>query len=180
MQAFDSMVSWVLVVGQLWWIPLLLWLLFFFWCRRLAYPMYLERKIRAGKQWIYVPKEWEGRHLWVKPLTVLWLVAAPLLSAATLYFLLPLGVFALVLYVAISVVFGVCLFFGFTKGPYAQQRDYYYQIYRALEEAAYKEGRVMRKNDLQNQCMWQHQNDLRKADKEGKLRSFLKGKATLP
>jgi endonuclease YncB( thermonuclease family) len=76
-------------------------------------------------------------------------------------------------------VFGVCLLLGFAKGPYSLQRDYYYQIYRALEEAAYKEGRVMRKNDLQNQCMWQHQNDLRKADKENRLIAFLKGKASL-
>jgi hypothetical protein len=163
----ESMLPWFSVVGQLWWIPVLLWVLFFFWSRFVAYPIYLERKIRAGKQWIYLPKDWTGRRLWVKIVSVLWLLAATILSTATLYWLLPLGAAACALYLAVSLVFGVCLLLGFAKGPYSLQRDYYYQIYRALEEAAYKEGRVMRPNDL------------RKADKENRLTAFLKGKANL-
>jgi hypothetical protein len=179
MQLFQAIEPALKQLGSLWWIPLILWVLFFFWCRQLAYPQYLERKIREGRQWIYVPISWPRRRGLVKAGTVAWILLAGAFSASALYAVLPLGWAGLFAYLALALVFGVCLLFGFSRRQYQLQHDYYYQIYRQLEEAAYKEGRVMRKNDIENQCMWQHQSSLRQADKEGRLVAHLKGKAEL-
>jgi len=59
------------------------------------------------------------------------------------------------------------------------QQDRYFQIYTQLKNQAVSKGDEVSDSELLSRTQWQHQNDLRLMDKQGRLMAFLKGEAKL-
>jgi len=59
------------------------------------------------------------------------------------------------------------------------QRDIYFQNYSQLANMAVSKGDEISDSELLAKTRWQHHNDLRLADKQGKLLPFLRGEAKL-
>ena len=59
------------------------------------------------------------------------------------------------------------------------QRDRYYQIHTQMKNQAVARGSEITDGELLSKAQWQHHNDLRLAEKNGRLMAFLKGEAKL-
>jgi hypothetical protein len=59
------------------------------------------------------------------------------------------------------------------------QQDRYFQIYTHLANQALAKGDEISDSQLLAKTQWQQQNDLRLADKQGRLLQFLRGEAKL-
>jgi hypothetical protein len=59
------------------------------------------------------------------------------------------------------------------------QQDRYFQIYTKLASEAMSKGSEISDSELSSRTQWQHQNDLRQADKQNRLLQYLKGEAML-
>ena len=66
-----------------------------------------------------------------------------------------------------------------TKKIIQLQRDRFFQIYTHMQNTAMSKGSEVTDSELLSKTQWQHQNDLRLADKQGRLMAFLKGEAKL-
>jgi len=167
--------------GSLFWIPLLVLPAYFFWCRRLDYPYDLEKHIRNGKVWPYLPMFWkdEKRKL-IRFASVLLFWLGNLSFACALYYLFPYRHIAIML-----VGFGLAVFAEIKIRSYGTseiirlQQDRFFQIYSHLENLALAKGDEISDSQLLAKTQWQQQNDLRLADKQGRLLQFLRGEAKL-
>ncbi len=172
------MLTWVNLLGSLYWLPIPLAVLHWAWCRFLAYPLYLEARIREGKSWIYMPIWWKpGKRRLVYLATLLMLALTAIDAAAVLYFLLPWGYVALGFY---AVFFVLVLLWSqqlALRKHYYLQRDCYFLDYNKLAHQMHKEGKPIHDADLRNRCMWEHQSNLRQADRKHRLGRYLKAKA---
>jgi hypothetical protein len=59
------------------------------------------------------------------------------------------------------------------------QQDRYFQIYTQLANQALAKGNEISDSELLAKTQWQQHNDLRLADKQGRLLAFLRGEAKL-
>jgi len=66
-----------------------------------------------------------------------------------------------------------------TKNIIRLQKNMHFQIYTHLRSQAEIKGNEVSNSEILSRAQWQHQNDLRQADKQGKLMNFLKGEAML-
>jgi len=165
-------------VGSLWWMPLLFWLVYFFWCRFLDYPADLEKHIRGGKAWPYLPKFWKKKKLIrLASLLLFWL--GGLSCACSLYYLLYEHFILLIVGLALSIFLEIKIRSFAIKDTVRLQQDRYFQIYTQLASQAVSRGDEVSDSELLSKAQWLHQNDLRLADKQGRLMPFLKGEAKL-
>ncbi|MCL2260927.1 MAG: hypothetical protein FWC15_06180 [Fibromonadales bacterium] len=165
--------------GSLWWIPLFLWTGYFFWCRSFDYPADLERHIRKGRSWPYLPMFWRRRKL-IRFVSLLLLWGGNIIFACALYSLFPIKHVTLLIIGIALATFGCTKIRSFaTKKIIQLQRDRFFQIYTQMQNAAVSKGSEVTDSELLPKTQWQHQNDLRLADKQGRLMAFLKGEAKL-
>ena len=106
--------------------------------------------------------------------------AGNLLCACSLYYIFPYTHFVLML-----IGFGLSIFLqvkirnlGTIKIIHLQQ-DRYFQIYTQLANQALAKGNEISDSELLAKTQWQQHNDLRLADKQGRLLAFLRGEAKL-
>jgi len=169
------------IVGSVWWLPAVFWVAYFFWCRFLDYPADLEKNIRENRVWPYLPIYWKDnarRAIRIVSLTLFWV--GNLLGACVLYSVFPHKHPSLLL---IGLVLSIFIetkvrYFG-TKEMIRLQRDIYFQNYTQLANKAVSKGDEISDSELLAKTRWQHHNDLRLADKQGKLIPFLRGEAKL-
>ena len=178
---FEFFLDKVYGFGSLFWIPVLVLPAYFFWCRFYDYPCDLENHIRSGRNWPYLPMYWKGKRKRI------------IRSASIFLFWLGNISFACALYYLIPYKHIVFLFVGFLIAVFAEfkirlygtgeiirlQQDRYFQIYTNLANQALAKGDEISDSQLLSKAQWQQQNDLRLADKQGRLLQFLRGEAKL-
>ena len=166
-------------VGSLWLLPLLFWPAYFFWCRYLDYPAELEKHIRSGRSWPYLPKFWKKRNA-IRFTSLLLFWAANLSCGCSLYYLFPSQhIMLLIIGFTLSIFLGRKIRALGTEEIVHLQQDRYFQIYTQLKNQAVSKGDEVSDSELLSRTQWQHQNDLRLMDKQGRLMAFLKGEAKL-
>jgi hypothetical protein len=178
---FDFLLDKACVIGSLWWLPAFFLVGYFFWCRFLDYPAELEKNIRDNRVWPYLPMYWKDnkrRLIRTVSLTLFWVVS--LFGACILYSLLPHKHPSLLLIgMALSIFIELKVRYFATKEIIRLQRDIYFQNYTQLANKAVSKGDEISDSELLAKTRWQHHNDLRLADKQGKLLPFLRGEAKL-
>lgn len=171
-------------VGSFFGLPPAFWLGYYYWCGFLDYPVVLEKFIRKGKAWPYLPLFWKGKKrtlIRMASLLIFWL--GNLTSACALYYLLPDFQYkhfvALVIGIGLSVFVQKKIRYYGTDKMIHLQRDRYFQIYTKLANLALSKGDEISDSELLAKAQWQQHNDLRLADKQGRLLAFLRGEAKL-
>jgi hypothetical protein len=164
-----------------WWIPLLVLPAYFFVCRSLDYPAVLEEHIRNGKVWPYLPIFWKGKKKRiVRSASILLFCLGSVSFACALYSLFPYRHFALLIFgFVLSLFLEVKIRSYGTIEIIRLQQERYFQIYTHLANQALAKGDEISDSQLLAKAQWQQQNDLRLADKQGRLVQFLRGEAKL-
>jgi hypothetical protein len=168
-------------VGSLWWLPMFFWVSYFFWCHFLDYPADLEKNIRDNRVWPYLPMYWkDNKKRFIRTVSLFLFWGGNLFSACVLYYLFPQKHFSLLIIGMVLSVFieNKIRYFG-TREIIRLQRDIYFQNYTQLANRAVSKGDEISDSELLAKTRWQHHNDLRLADKQGKLLPFLRGEAKL-
>jgi len=97
-----------------------------------------------------------------------------------LYYLFPYKHFSLLIIgIVLSVFIEIKIRHLGTSEMIRLQRDIYFQNYSQLANKAVSKGDEISDSELLAKTRWQHHNDLRLADKQGKLLPFLRGEAKL-
>ncbi len=142
-----------------------------FWRIHIAYPLILDRSIRKGKSWIYIPLRWRGLHKKLVSLTTPVLNALiVVLGLATLwYFVYPKSELIFAASAAGFVILHLFLSAQVLKLKLRQQEDSYFFIRRKLFEDMEVKGKKLTESEIGNLASFQHQSLLREADKTGQL-----------
>jgi hypothetical protein len=141
------------------------------WCLFFAYPGMLERMLRRGRTWVYVPLAWQGfrkvRILFVSRLLVLagsasWAVLlAHHIDRRQAWWIA--GLF-------LTGYLGLSWLQTYWNGfRYKQQEDAYYLLHDELRTRMEAENKDFTEAQLRSLSAYQHQQRLRKADEEGKF-----------
>jgi len=168
-------------VGSFFWLPLVFWPIYFFWCRFLDYPADLEKHIRNGKVWPYLPMFWKGKkRKLIRFASTLFFWAGNLSCACALYYLFPYKHWVLIIIgMGLSIFLEIKIRAFSTNEIVRLQQDRYLQIYTKLLNQALTKGDEISNSELSAKAQWQQNNDLRIADKQGRLMLFLRGDAKL-
>jgi len=157
------------------------WVAYFLLCRFLDYPADLEKNIRDNRVWPYLPMYWKDntrRLIRTASLTLFWI--GSLFGACALYYLFPYKHFSLLIIgIVLSILIEIKIRHLGTWEMIRLQRDIYFQNYSQLANKAVSKGDEISDSELLAKTRWQHHNDLRLADKQGKLVPFLRGEAKL-
>jgi len=171
---FDFMARWF-------WLPLPVTILHFCWCWFLAYPLYLEARIKdrsSPKPWVYLPSWWKGNiTTFSYPVTLLLSVLSVLTWTGGISRFLPTNLFWHLGVFVFSAVVILWLQRLWLSQNYLLQRECYFREYRELAYDSHSKGKTIQDADLRNRCMWEHQQSLRKAEMSGRLYRYLKAKA---
>ncbi|MCI5601194.1 MAG: hypothetical protein SOZ02_00695 [Hallerella porci] len=171
------MMDLVLLIGALFWLPLILWLALFLWARFFAYPLFLKRQIRRGKTWCYVPEWWSKKtflRFGTQFLLIFLAILAAFSSTATIFWLAPTPVY----WLAFLMVAFLILAKPFTT--WAMQRAYrleinaYFLEYRNQQKFYSQSGRTLSEEDLAGHTAWAFRNAMKKAETEKRLFPYLK------
>jgi len=167
--------------GSFFWLLLVFWPAYFLWCRHLDYPADLEKHIRNGKVWPYLPMFWKGKKRKLIRFTSIVLSwAGNLFCACALYYLFPYEHWILLIIGMGLSIFAEIRIRAISTGEIIRlQRDRYLQIYTKLANLALTKGDEISDSELSAKAQWQQHNDLRLADKQGRLMLFLRGDAKL-
>lgn len=126
-----------------------------------------------------MPMFWKKRQF-IRALSLLLQWGANIIFACALYSLFPIRhITFLFIGLAIAVFVGTKIRHFGTKKIIQLQRDRFFQIYTHMQNTAMSKGSEVTDGELLSKTQWQHQNDLRLADKQGRLMAFLKGEAKL-
>lgn len=172
-------------VGSLFWLTCIIWPVYFYWSRTWDYPADLEKHIRTGKVWPYLPLFWKKpkkKFIRTVSFSLFWL--GNLFFAASIFYLFPNTHF-IFLIIGFAIGFALSIFMAFkirhlgTNEIIRLQQDRYFQIYTHLAGQALSKGDEISDSELLSRTQWQQHNDLRLADKQGRLLPFLRGEAKL-
>jgi hypothetical protein len=170
-------------VGLLWWLPLLSWVAYFFWSRFLDYPADLERLIKCNKTWPYLPMYWKGKKRKAIRFASVLLFWLGNISFACVLFRFSMNPYIasslFTLGIAMSIFVEVKIRYYGTREIIFLQQDRHFQIYTNIKNNALQKGDEVSESELSSRSQWQHHNDLRIADKQGRLMEFLRGEAKL-
>ncbi|NLB62825.1 MAG: hypothetical protein GX801_01785 [Fibrobacter sp.] len=162
------------------WLPLPFTALLVIWSWIYTYPVYLEKRIRdkrSPKLWIYIPKWWQGViKALASPISMLLLfISAYLWIAALSNLTTNKIILALVFIICCGILF-ILRHFAM-KQHYVLQRECYFHDYKRIAYEAHTRGKSPSEVELKNLCMYEHQQNMRKADQSGRLKRYLKVKA---
>jgi hypothetical protein len=162
-------------------LSLLAYILLWYWCLYAAYPLSLDKKIKKGKSWLYIPAKWrDKRKLLVILLTPFFLILPILLSTQSLS--LAAGntsLFFISGSAFISSLLVMTLFSYLVNIHFRQQQDFYFYIKDQISFKSELDGKKLSNMEINNLASFQHQNFLQKADKEGMLLMALKKQTQL-
>ncbi len=175
------MLDFVQFLERWFWLPLPISALHFSWCWFLAYPIYLEARIKdqhSPKPWVYLPSWWKGAITnFASPVTLLLSILAVIAWTGTLSRLLPDNLY----FVGGAFVFSAAGVLWFQRywlsRNYVLQRECYFREYKELAFEYHAKGKTILEVDLKNRCMWEHQQSLRKAEQSGRLYRYMRVKA---
>lgn len=175
------MLEFVAFLEHYFWLPVPITAMHFSWCWFLAYPIYLEARIKdrkSPKPWVYLPSWWKGRITkFASPVVLLLSILSVITWTGAISRLLPDNLF----FVggAFLVSSAVVLFLQrlWLSQNYLLQRECYFREYKELAFEYHTKGKTILDTDLRNRCMWEHQQSLRKAEQSGRLYHYLRAKA---
>ena len=160
-----SFTQWIAILAP---IPFL-WL-FWHWYVNIAFPIQLEKQIKAGKSWVYLPLNWKGSRKSIIRFfshTIAFFPAFTVLGS--FYYSLNYGII-------IASCVGTSLFLALNLLSkklilirYKQQESNYFSILSAIARQNKRDGKPASEVEMRNLCSWEHQNTLRLADKDGRL-----------
>jgi hypothetical protein len=152
------------------------------------YPIGLEKEIRKGQTWIYIPSSWEMQRTWLK----LKFLAHRVLFAGSIGLMFAIPSHDLILS-GISLVFEQFLFFvaGFFVSytaitirckkwyflRFLDQEISYFGLYSSIKAKYYRNGKQVSETEVKNLCNWEYQSQLRQADRDGVLLEELQSRA---
>jgi hypothetical protein len=170
------MISWIKIFGQYFWFGLLFWAGVFLWFRYRAYPLYLKKLLRSGKNWVYIPLWWKEnpkRHFQIKVVGVLLMAFAVFSSASSLYWLMPLNSWVFLIGLILFSIVG--LFFARWSVRYVGnlELDCYFFEYRKQVFYDQKEGKKIQDSDIRNRTTWAFQSHLKRADEHGRFLQYI-------
>ncbi len=165
-------------------LPSLLLVVFLFqisWCLFVAYPIAWEHAMKKGKQWIYLPKRWNGFYrfsvIWFSRLLII--VNAGLTCVALRAWLPNIDIKYLIVTAIVSLIFFWRISQWILQSRLRQQEDSYYYFQDQLDEELDKDGKDSRQPASKNLASFRHQNLLRNADQEGGLIKALSNQSKL-
>jgi len=170
------MISWIKIFGQYFWLGLLFWAGIFLWFRYRAYPLYLKKMLRTGKNWVYIPLWWKNnqkKHMQIKFVGVLLLLLTIFFSASSLYWLIPLS--SWVFFVGLAFFTILAVFFARWSIRYVgnlEQECYFFE-YRKQVFKDQKEGKKIQDTDIRNRTTWFFQSHLKRADEHGRFLQYI-------
>jgi len=175
------MLDFVQFLERWFWLPLPISALHFSWCWFLAYPVYLEARIKdrhSPKPWVYLPSWWKGPITsFASPVTLFLSILAVIAWTGALSRLLPDNLY----FVGGAFVFSAAGVLWFQRywlsRNYVLQRECYFREYKELAFEYHAKGKTILEADLKNRCMWEHQQSLRKAEQSGRLYRYMRVKA---
>jgi hypothetical protein len=146
-----------------------------------SWPALLEKRIRQGKSWIYVPLWWKGpRKVRARFLASLirWLLVA---TVGASFWMALGGTWHTAAYSAlIALVFHEVLRFRLHALRFRQQEDLYFARLTERLRRYDEQGHRATETEVRNLSSWEHQTALREAEGRGELLAVLTGKAELP
>jgi len=146
-----------------------------------SWPALLEKRIRQGKSWIYVPLWWKGpRKVRAHFLAGLirWLLVA---SVGTCVWMALGGTWHIAAYSALAaLVIHEILRFRLHALRFRQQEDLYFARLTERLRRYDEQGHRATETEVRNLSSWEHQTALREAESRGELLAVLTGKAELP
>jgi hypothetical protein len=135
-----------------------------------AQAVYQARNHKSGK----------GKNRgFIRAVSLLLFWVANLFSACALHYLLYEHLILMIAGLALSIAAGIKINRLSTDDIVHAQHNTYFQIYTKLANQALQKGNDVSDSELSSRAQWQHHNDLRQADKQGRLMQFLKGDAML-
>jgi len=168
-------------LGRWFWLPLPLTALHFAWCWFVAYPLYLEARIKdrsSPKPWVYLPSWWKGLlPRFAYPITLSLSVLTVVSWTGAFYRILPANIIFAAGAFIISAGMILWLQKYWLSQNYLLQRECYFREYKQLAYESHSKGKTLQDSDLKNRCMWVHQQSLRKAEQSGRLHRYLRAKA---
>lgn len=170
------MTSFIKMFGQCFWLGLLFWAGIFVWFRYVAYPIYLKKMIRSGKNWVYIPLWWKTdlkKQAWIKVISVLLVVLAIFFSASSLYWLLPLTPWVFLVGLVMFSVGGAFLIHYSIRYFGLLEQDCYFLEYRRQVLKDKKEGKKILDADIRNRTNWVFQGQLKRADEHGQFQHYV-------
>ncbi len=153
-----------------------LFLIHWAWCSFIAYPMELEKRLKSGKSWIYIPLSWTKR----KKATVVFYTRLLLVTVSLGQVAILSRFFAFVHW---GVAVAACLVIGWVfwrlerlwvTRRYKQEEDVYFHMHDELRSKLLKEGKFPGDSAFKNLAAYQFQSHLRRADEAGELLITLK------
>jgi hypothetical protein len=150
-----------------------LWNLFF------SYPAAFERLLRRGRVWVYIPLRWKGfRKLQI--LLVSRLIVLGIAGTGTWLLVHHTGrhkALWVVGFAALCYAAAAWLQAFWTSLRYRQQEDAYYLLLDELRAKMERENKDFGEAQLRSLSSYQHQQQLRKADEEGRFLAVLGAEA---
>ncbi len=154
---------------------------YYFWCLNWAFPLFLDKQIKRGKSWIYLPKYWNNQRRvqfrWTTRFFFLGLASLnAFLITRLLWSFFQWGFSWLIFGIAaIAFVFVLKILTSrWISTRYYQQEKYYFDKLNTYLTLYSEQGRDISEVEVRNRVRWEHQNALRHADQAGELLRVLK------
>jgi hypothetical protein len=158
----------------IWFVPVPFLGLYWYWCLYHAYPIHLERQIRAGKAWVYIPLWWKGSR---KPLTMVTSVLLRIAVIISISFTAMQSITYLRNWPVMAVIFSILLTqalnWWWLPVRFQQQLKTYFNMRSAIVDNYYNSGKPYNDMEIKNLCNWEHQNRLRSHDVKGDFLRYI-------
>jgi hypothetical protein len=147
-----------------------------FWCLYFSYPVVLDKHIKRGQSWVYIPVRWKGFNKIVILFFGRLLAATSIVSGVVALWLFlhpyPMVYFSLS---ALSLCIGILIINKMLqKIRYSQQENAYFHIRDELGNNMEFQKRGLNRAEFDALASFKHQNRLREADGLGRLIAALK------
>jgi hypothetical protein len=148
---------------------LFLWV-YVIWARNHAFGLFLDKQVKKGKAWVYLPIGWTPKTRALKALVLkLLLFCSITFGSLSLSLIIgaqkELGLGLVVTYAITVLILGKISI----QHRFNQQENAYYSIQDAIISESEREGKRISDTELQNLASYQFQNALRTADSNKRL-----------
>ena len=135
-----------------------------------AYPIYLEKQIKKGRSWVYLPIGWGPSRRKVTTLLsqILYWVSVALVALALIPFLYE----SLMLLFLTTSGYAAALYFisrKWIRYRFKQQENAYFNLLDSIVAEFEREGKQFSDQELHNRSSYEFQNALRSADSNSRL-----------
>lgn len=162
------------------WVPLVLWIVLFYWFRMVAYPLYLDNQMRKGRKWAFLPEFASKNRSYIGFLRfrcILWTFSVIALSTLSVVW----AVWKFTAYPPVIGAVSAVLFLIVASVLYRKavrkigrllQAAYFLEYRRTCYESDSR-GNLRNEADILNRTAWNFNRKLRYAEKHRRLRKYV-------